>query len=172
MPDKFVNAVISIKDLQSMAELVKALHASGRIDAHQRRLFMQAIAAGDSQGNLWTIGTQTGKWFRKAGDAWLEGQPPETLLLVVPEKAFREAAAQLAEYRLELEIRASRDNRCLSCGSKSAAGALFCPNCGTAVAGAQRLEPSPERQVNRCRTCGQLTEGNPNFCNHCGAKLR
>jgi DNA-directed RNA polymerase subunit RPC12/RpoP len=169
MPQEFVSAVISAKELQSMAELVKVLHASGRIDADQRRLFMQAIAAGDSQGNLWTIGTQTGKWFRKTGDGWLEGQPPETLLLVVPEKAFREADAQLAEYRLELEIKALRANRCPNCGSRFAAGALFCSSCGTAVAGAQ---PPPERRVNRCRACGQLIEGDPYFCSKCGAKLR
>jgi RNA polymerase subunit RPABC4/transcription elongation factor Spt4 len=44
---------------------------------------------------------------------------------------------------------------CSSCGNQLAAGAKFCPECGTPT---QRS----------CKSCGQAIEGSPKFCPNCG----
>jgi DNA-directed RNA polymerase subunit RPC12/RpoP len=171
MSDKLIHTEISIKELQTLAGFIKTLHASGKIDTEQRRLFMHAIMAGDSQGNLWTIGTQTGKWYKQAGDKWLEGKPPEKLLLVVPEKDFKEAEIQLEELKFELEMKTFRDNRCPNCRAEIAVGDHFCTKCGTEISDIKQQKLLPVHQITKCPACGQIIEGSQNFCNKCGKKL-
>jgi hypothetical protein len=171
MSDKLIHAEISIKELQSMADSIKRLHASGRINGEQRRLFMHAIMAGDLDGNLWTIGTQTGKWYKQSGNKWLEGQPPEKLILVIPEKDFKKAEMRLDELKFELEMKTFRAKRCQKCGSEFTAEDRFCAKCGAAVAKIQQQEPLPTRQPDKCPGCGQVITDNPNFCDKCGRKL-
>jgi hypothetical protein len=171
MTDRLIHEEISIKELQSMADSIKRLHASGKIGGEQRWLFMNAIIAGDSKGNLWTIGAQTGKWYKLAGDRWLEGQPPEKLLLVVSEKDFKKAERLLDELKFELDLKAFRSNSCPNCGSEFKVGDSFCARCGTSITKTQRQEPLPTQQANKCPVCGQVLMGIPNFCIKCGRKL-
>lgn len=170
MTDRLIHAEISIKELEVISESIKTLHASGKINNEQRRLFMHAIMAGDSKGNLWTIGTQTGKWYKQVGDKWLEDQPPETLLLVVPEKDFMAAKMQMNDLKLELDIKAYRAIRCLKCGSEYKVGDIFCYKCGAKIAKVQQ-QTLPTRQAKKCPGCGQVITDSPNFCSKCGRKL-
>ena len=161
MPDKMIKIDVSLRELQSLTEFVKAAYASGHIDERQARLFMHGIMAGDYQGNLWTVGTRTGRWYRKKGETWVEDRPSGSLFLAVPEKNLAEMQAQLAELKMELEIRASRVKKCLKCGSDLSADSRFCRKCGTAVS-----------QPDKCPGCGKQINPGSNFCPVCGMKLK
>ena len=49
---------------------------------------------------------------------------------------------------------------CRSCGSKVAAGAKFCPECGT-----------PTSLKKSCMSCGAEADGSPKFCPECGERF-
>jgi hypothetical protein len=137
----------------------------------ERRLLTLTMMAGDSKGNLWTIGTETGKWYRQSGEQWIEGQPPEKLLLTVPERQFKEGEMLLRELKEELENLALKAQRCVKCGGELGKNARFCPGCGAAVPQVAQPKP-PAPTLTRCPKCKQELQPNQNFCPGCGTKLR
>jgi hypothetical protein len=171
MTDKLIHAEIDIKELESMANSIKGLHASGKINQEQSRRLMFAIMAGDSRGNLWTIGTQTGKWYKQAGNKWLEGQPPKKLLLVIPEDDYKKAAAQLEDLKFEMDTKISRTNKCPNCMAVSDSGDIFCSKCGTSLTKTGQQEPKPSAIIDKCPGCGQVLTGKLNYCIKCGRKI-
>lgn len=55
---------------------------------------------------------------------------------------------------------------CPSCGSQAAAGARFCHECGTPLAGTA----PPIREQRACRTCGATLSEEDRFCLECGVE--
>jgi hypothetical protein len=171
--DKPIRKEVSIRELEAAAEMVKALRASGRINRYEHKLLIHAFMAGDRQGNLWTLGAQSGKWYKKQDDRWLESQPEGGLFLAVPKMAFEEGLYRLAQLKIDLELRAFRaglssglgaELTCPKCSSKFTGNARFCENCGTAL----RSAPAGMR----CPGCGTSIQGSPSFCRKCGRNLR
>ena len=72
---------------------VRAFHR-GAFSKEEYQDFLLTLVAADRQGTLWTIGAATGKWYRKDGDRWVEGEPPDELYLPVPEDGWEQIIAE------------------------------------------------------------------------------
>ncbi len=78
---------------------------AGNIDEEQFQDEIEGLQAKDEQGRYWTIGAQTGKWYRYDGRDWVQETPiPMTKHRGrgIPEAVSRQAAARQAAERPEM----------------------------------------------------------------------
>lgn len=50
--------------------------AAGKITSDQVQAELQKLIVQDDQGSLWTVGFETGEWYRYNGQAWEKALPP------------------------------------------------------------------------------------------------
>ena len=50
-------------------------YSNGRLTIDRVRSFLQKLVMYDAEGNVWTIGARSGKWYRRVGDGWVEDEP-------------------------------------------------------------------------------------------------
>lgn len=80
----------------------------------------------------------------------------------------REAIALVESLTAQRE-RASRQNRCPSCGSAQAHDANFCSNCGRPMPeSAPAMVESAVDDAEYCDSCGAMRQGESRFCAVCG----
>ena len=63
---------------------------SGKISNEQANARLQELMVQDEQGTLWTVGIETGDWYRYDGKEWIMAQPPKPQ----PEVAFSQPTSK------------------------------------------------------------------------------
>lgn len=101
---------------------LKGKLTSGVISEEEFKAEIEKLRLEDSEGRLWMIGAQTGKWYYYDGSKWVPGQPPGV--------AAEKAAAPT----------------CPQCGEPVEEGAIFCGNCGLRLAPPPPPEAPPPRE--------------------------
>ena len=114
----------------------RGLYVHGKIEEDVFRGITNALTAVDSQGNIWTMGAQSGKWYKKKDGKWIEGRPEERLLIGVPEERFNRFIMGLKKIREEAAVRekaweeGGKMTQVPSLQTEKPAKALYCNGCG------------------------------------------
>ncbi len=123
-------------------ETIRYSFDSGEIDEKAYEFAMRCLVVGDVEGNHWTIGTETGSWYRKENDKWVRDDPPDVLIMAVPvedieslEKKVHAIREQVTEDVVNIAETDAGDETvkltCEKCGTSLDAEARFCLECGT-----------------------------------------
>jgi RNA polymerase subunit RPABC4/transcription elongation factor Spt4 len=172
-PSSIVPIELSVDELRTWFEFARDLFTIHRLNEQQYQALMHAMLAGDTVGNMWTIGTASERWYRWDTDRWVPGEPAGPLYLAAPAEALdrfekmKEVLASL-DRKHEPEARAAA---CRQCGAPLAADVKFCPNCGTqVVAPPPRPDVAPQALM-VCARCAAVLPAGARFCPQCGTAV-
>jgi RNA polymerase subunit RPABC4/transcription elongation factor Spt4 len=136
----------------------------GELTFNQIRETLKDFMLYDREGNLWTIGAKSGKWYRWENNKWQTADTPEGPLF--------------SAYRIEEKL-AELNRTCPNCEKLVDAEYRFCPYCGTALENPQPAKVVPKGNHKPaapatvfCRNCGKKIKVQAKFCNYCGAPRR
>jgi hypothetical protein len=131
---KVVPKKVTPETVQIVLERVKYIFSQGEINEDQYRFAVHCLTAGDIEGNLWTVGTETGKWYRKDGDEWIQDDPPGVLIWAVPEAELKKLEAEELEIlRMSEKEGGTATLKCSGCGQELPPDSKFCNGCGKQV---------------------------------------
>jgi len=60
-------------------------HGAGRLSDQELREGLSSMTLRDEQGGLWSLGAESGAWYRQEGDAWVRDDPAPPMALSQPE---------------------------------------------------------------------------------------
>ena len=186
---KMTLKAISPEELKIWLDYSAGLFSIGHINDEEYRLLLHAQMPVDSIGNLWTIGTESGRWYRLEDGEWEEDIPPMTLYMMVPEETLRQLEREderkfneaLARHRAgqppsspipapvpepskAAEATPSAESViCSRCGTENPGNSKFCIKCGSAM-------QSQKVRKRFCTKCGVENPVDAVFCKDCGNK--
>lgn len=70
----------SPEQIQKVFSDLKERCKSGGMDEVMFAKLNRALKFMDTDGRVWAIGLETGKWYHYENEKWVEGQPPKTLI--------------------------------------------------------------------------------------------
>jgi ribosomal protein L40E len=177
-----VNAGPWWSPLQVTAWLEILLHAyhSGNITETEAHNLLKLFYFHDSPGNLWTIGSETGKWYRYEANRWVMQSPPQLVASIYTSDEF----IDIAKPAFESQVTSSRQSsqtlgiQCRQCGTRLPDNMEQCLICGFSlkpkaemVKGSQ-TRPDEQANVAVCQNCGASNVGRVNRCLRCGAEIK
>ena len=152
--------------LEAMAHLIRDSWLHGELDNEACLLALYAISGCDGAGDLWTIGVQTGRWYRRTQDSWTIGQPSGPLVVPVLPDVYRQLVRDLSAPAHNPRGRQVPSSPARAGGAPGATAAGSAP-----IAGGTAPLPAGER-ASFCGTCGAPLLSSARFCIHCGAEGR
>ena len=147
---------------------LKAAFEGGELDSLAARRRLADLRLLDEEWRLWTLGFQTGRWYRLDGQGWqamndgprglADEADPEAMTRVIAAEAplLDPARAELPEPVVDAwrppappapmpapeAVQAAERRHCRNCGAVLPVGARFCAGCGQAL-GRARAEEAP-----------------------------
>lgn len=134
---------------------------SGGISEEEYRIILEELMFKDMDGNIWTLGTDTGNWFVLQGGQWVVGTPEGPLT-----NAYKDLA--ISDKGFEIKPSPAGTSPCTNCGSEMRSGLKFCTKCGNVL----ESIPEPIPQTPKCPNCDAEVRDDLKFCTKCGAKLK
>ena len=119
------------EELQHLVHQIIEAQLAGTISPAQVTELAPLLVAGDAMGELWTVGFQTGNYYRWDGTRWEEDQPVGRLFLLSPE-GLPETVAPVKPEPAGKPAPSSPPDTCAQCGVALRSGARFCTQCGSA----------------------------------------
>lgn len=162
---------IAPQEVKIWTEYSAGLYSIGHITEEEYRLVLHAQMPVDSLGRLWTIGVDSGKWYRLDEGEWVPDIPPLTLYMMVPEDALKQ---------LEREDEAKYKQAIADIQSKRAARPPVKESAPPPkpVEEAAPVEEKPPAQIPdtderiSCEKCGTENPAAAKFCTGCGQPLQ
>lgn len=148
------------EELVRRLEEIRRLHKGGALSAKTFNDFVSAFRFNDAAGHLWSIGANTGQWYRWDMTAWTPATPPQSLML---ENA---SIQQSSEWIITAGAGTRPSLQCSQCKA-SAADGTFCTKCGGKLVPAA-TPASPAHGVSSCSGCGTALKPGTKFCMNCG----
>ncbi len=139
----------SHQEIRAVFNVILERFNAGGITEDDARVLLQHLLVRDMDGTTWTIGSETGKWYRLTDDKWVEGSP-----------------------RGPLEIKPAgipEAIRCPKCGTNVPIDSTSCILCGNEFVAAKKAAVPPA--VTKCAKCGASLSPGKKFCTSCGAKF-
>ena len=168
---KMVKRIVDRDDLKFWYETTQIMYRAGRIDDKTYRTLTSILVAEDSQGKVWTIGARSGKWYRKEGMNWVEGNPDKRLAMLAPEpeisrieNAFRKLETRRRK-RIEDWERRGRPKP-----PGFLAGGIQAAEIRLEKQGGKRAPSVPDTQ--KCMKCGITLPEGSRFCLSCGEPVK
>ena len=134
---------VSVEHLEGMANLVRYAWLHERLDNDECLRALHALIGCDDADDLWIVGAQTGRWYRRTDDTWTPGEPTGPLVVPVALDAYLQLAREMAatsridgptvskETRIEPAPPPATAAYCARCGAGLLPAARFCIHCGT-----------------------------------------
>jgi len=147
-------------ELMVMTGYVQLACSGQGVGLEEYQQLLRSLAAVDKNGKLWSLGVNSGTWYRQDGEDWVPGRPEGDLYLI-----------RAVEFV----------TNCPSCGKKNPAGKHFCTRCGSKLPPPrlpgkrwpdQKMENRQSLPANACPQCGHENKPGAKFCSRCGTQLQ
>jgi len=166
-----------VRDTYTPEELVRRvqemrrLYQGGALSAALFNDFVSAFRFHDDVGHLWSVGANSGQWYRWDRTQWTQAPPPRSLTLVNDEiqrsSAWMTTAAAASRPAPAAQAPAPAANVCGGCGAPWKPGAKFCTRCGKPAAAPAQSAPRPSA----CPRCNKVISQGTKFCTGCGTPV-
>lgn len=94
----------------------------GLITLDEFKAQVKSLIVKDHDGNIWSIGIKSGKWYKKVGNEWVRTEPPRTT-----------DTQRLIIENLLPDEEEENSLICPKCGKEVPAYYVFCPYCGARI---------------------------------------
>lgn len=157
---------VSVERLEAMADVIRSSWLHGELDNEACILALYAVSGCDGAGDLWTMGVQTGRWYRRTQDSWTIGQPTGPLIVPVLPNVYAQLVRDLSAPAYDSGGRQTPSLAGAAGDTPGASATEIAP-----VAGSTAPLPAGE-QASFCVACGAPLLSSARFCTHCGAQSR
>jgi hypothetical protein len=134
---------VSPRQARILYTVIREKYDSGALPREDGRALLNTLVFRDVDGELWTLGAQSGKWYRRSSKQWIEDHPQSLLVFEGNDRrgfdekgeAGKPASQPTAVPSAFGSPTAPLSPRgCPRCGVLSRAGQHFCTQCGGRLA--------------------------------------
>ena len=126
------------KDISLLFNLYRAAYDTKYITLQDFKTVLNYFQYYDTEQRLWTLGTESGKWYHRVGDNWIPGFPEGHLIQAWTYDAFQTHRMHPLEHDTITRNTSQRPMevikvRCQNCKTLNPESAKFCNECGDAL---------------------------------------
>lgn len=152
------------EELVRRLQELRRLYQGGAWSAAQFNDFASAFRFNDDVGHLWSLGANTGQWYRWDRTQWTVASPPQSLMLANQDLQRSSEWMITAGAALAATPATATTLQCSRC-KKPATSGTFCTTCGGKL---ETVTTSVPATANVCTGCGTPLKGGAKFCAKCG----
>jgi hypothetical protein len=95
------------EDLQLTYRVFRELYNQGEISRNEMEAITREFIFFDDDGHIWVPGANTGNWFVKTNDSWIEANPPGLLFQAYLETIEEEKTSndKLKSKKIKLDLK-------------------------------------------------------------------
>jgi len=165
---------ISPEELRAWFRYTIDLYRIGHLNENEFRAFIIALMVTDSNGRLFTIGMETGKWYRFQNNSWVEDTPVGKLYMSVPVDELERLEKKDMEKFYEALSRQQQQAKHVEPIPQAPVAPAAPVTPSTPIQAQPQKQTEPEIELHgtiKCAKCSAELPSNAKFCLKCGSPV-